>query len=206
METRDFARFGYLMLRNGAWNNGTGLQQLVRSDLIARCKQWPAFLMNVTDGPGNDMRWWTMDDPPSHFLHTWHGWWVNWSPDWPGSMRPLWPFVPKDAFWMSGSGKDICVIIPSLDLIIAHQTARAGGLEQVLNAHPEFFSTMLSKVMDAVVKTTAVSSNSTESDAAIVNRSRPRRKQRAGSRHRRGCGARTTTRSGMLRKASASPH
>jgi len=36
MQTRDFARFGYLMLHQGAWDNGRGLQQLVRPDLIAK--------------------------------------------------------------------------------------------------------------------------------------------------------------------------
>jgi len=153
MPTRDFARFGYLILHHGAWDNGNGLQQVVRPELIAKCTQWPTFLMNVTDGPGNNTQWLTKDDPPSHFLHTWHGWWVNWSPDWPSFMRPVWPSVPKDTFWMSGYGKDICVVIPSLDMIIAHQTARAGGLEQVLSDRPEFFSTLLSKVMAAVVTT-----------------------------------------------------
>jgi hypothetical protein len=53
---------------------------------------------------------------------------------------------------MSGYGKDICVVIPSLDLVIAHQTARAGGLEQVLSDRPEFLSTLLSKVVAALVK------------------------------------------------------
>jgi CubicO group peptidase (beta-lactamase class C family) len=151
MHTRDFARFGYLMLHHGAWDDGGGLQQLVRPDLIARCTQWPTFLMNVTDGPGNNTQWLTTNDPPSHFLHTWHGWWVNWSPDWPSSQRTVWPFVPQDAFWMSGYGKDICVVIPSLDMVIVHQTARAGGLEQTLSDCPEFFSTLFSKVMAAVV-------------------------------------------------------
>ncbi len=155
MQTRDLARFGYLMLHNGAWDSGSGLQQLVRPDLIAKCKQWPPFLMNVADGPGNVTRWLTSGDPPSHLLHTWHGWWVNWSPDWPASQPAVWPFVPKDAFWMSGYGKDICVVIPSLDMIIAHQTARAGSLEQALSDCPEFFSTLLSKVMAAVVTTSA---------------------------------------------------
>ena len=165
MQTRDFARFGYLMLCNGAWDNGSGLQPLVRPDLIAKCTQWPAFLMNVTDGPGNNTRWWTTDDPPSHFIHTWHGWWVNWSPDWPSSQPAVWPFIPKDAFWMSGYGKDICVVIPSLDIIIAHQTARAGSLEQSLSDRPEFFSTLLSKVMAAVVTTSA--NPSAEATAAV---------------------------------------
>ena len=151
MQTRDFARFGYLMLHEGAWDNGGGLQQLVRPDLIAKCTQWPTFLMNVADGPGNNTQWLTTNDPPSHFLHTWHGWWVNWSPEWPSPQRTVWPFVPQDAVWMSGYGKDICVVIPSLDMIIAHQTARAGGLEQTLSDCPEFFYTLLSKVMAAVV-------------------------------------------------------
>jgi hypothetical protein len=70
-------------------------------------------------------------------------------------MRPVWPFVPKDAFWMSGYGKDICVVIPSLDMIIAHQTARAGNLEQALSDRPEFLFTLLSKVMAAVVSPSA---------------------------------------------------
>jgi CubicO group peptidase (beta-lactamase class C family) len=154
MHTRDSARFGYLMLHQGAWDDGRGLRQLVRADLVANCAQWPPFLGNVTDGPGNNTQWLTTADPPSHFLHTWHGWWVNWSPDWPSSQRPVWPFVPKDAFWMSGYGKDICVVIPSLDMVIAHQTARTGNLEQVLSECPEFCATLLAKVMAAVVEKT----------------------------------------------------
>jgi len=164
MQTRDFARFGYLMLRNGAWDNGRGLQQLVRPDLIAKCTHWPTFLTNVADGQGNNTQWWPAADPPSHLLHTWHGWWVNWSPDWPSSARMVWPFVPRDAFWMSGYGKDLCVVIPSLDMIVAHQTAR-GDLEKSLNARPEFFPTLLSKVMAAVV--TPSSSPSPETTANV---------------------------------------
>ena len=72
MNTRDFARFGYLMLRNGAWDRGRGLEQLLRADLVARCKEWPVFLQNVTDGTSNHNRWFTANDPPSHFLHTWN--------------------------------------------------------------------------------------------------------------------------------------
>jgi hypothetical protein len=105
------------------------------------------------------------DDLACHFLHTWHGWWVNWSPDWPSSQRAVWPFVPQDAFWMSGYGKDICVVIPSLDMVIAHQTARAGGLKQMLSDCPEFFSTLLAKVMAAVV--TPLGKPSTQTTATV---------------------------------------
>jgi len=159
MHTRDLARFGYLKLHHGAWDDGSGVQQLVRPDLIAKCTQWPPFLLNVTDGPGNNAQWLTPNDPPSHFCHTWHGWWVNWSPHWPAPLGPVWPSVPEDAFWMSGYGKDICVVIPTLDMIIAHQTARTGNLEQVLSACPEFCSTLLTKVMAAVVEKTSASNN-----------------------------------------------
>jgi CubicO group peptidase (beta-lactamase class C family) len=153
MHTRDFARFGYLMLRKGVWDDGSGVRQLVRPDLIAKCSAWPAFLMNVRDGRERSAEYLTTNDPPSHLLHTWHGWWLNGSPDWPPSARSPWPFMPKDAFWMSGYGKDICLVIPSFDMVIAHQTAPSGNLEQTLNDHPEFFSTLLSKVMAAVVST-----------------------------------------------------
>ena len=56
-------------------------------------------------------------------------------------------------------------MIPSLDMIIAHQTAQAGGLEEALNARPEFSSTLLSKVMAAVVTTSA--SPSAETTATV---------------------------------------
>jgi hypothetical protein len=95
-------------------------------------------------------RWFTPADPPNHFLHTWNGWWVNWSPDWPPSMQPVWPFVPKDAFSMQGYGKDTCIVIPSLDMVIVHQTAQ-GPLEVVLNSHPEFYPELLSRLMGAVI-------------------------------------------------------
>ncbi len=152
MNTRDFARFGYLMLHKGSWDNGTDIRQILRPDLVTNCTTWPKFLRNVTDGRARPAQYLTASDPPSHLLHTWHGWWLNWFPDWPTSARSPFPFLPKDAFWMAGYGKDICLVIPSLDMVIAHQTARSGSFEQTLNDHPEFFSTLLSKLIAAVVK------------------------------------------------------
>jgi CubicO group peptidase (beta-lactamase class C family) len=160
MTTRDLARFGYLMLHEGSWDDGNGITQVVGRDCIERCTTWPPFLAEVLDGPptpGPDSprpttryQWFTPLDPPSHFLHTWHGWWVNWSADWPSWLGPMWPSVPRDAFSMHGYGKDMCLIVPSLDMIVARQSVK-GQPERILNSHPEFYLELLSRIMNAVL-------------------------------------------------------
>jgi hypothetical protein len=55
--------------------------------------------------------------------------------------------VPSDAFYMSGWGKQICCVIPSLDLVVVRL-----GPNRVHNEHTEYYRELLGPIMAAVVK------------------------------------------------------
>ncbi len=52
--------------------------------------------------------------------------------------------MPRDAFYMSGWGKQICAVIPSLDMVVV----RLGG-NRALNEHPEFYPELFVRVIAA---------------------------------------------------------
>jgi hypothetical protein len=54
--------------------------------------------------------------------------------------------VPADAFYMSGWGKQICCVIPSLDMVIVRL-----GPKRELNEVQEYYTEFLSRVTSAVV-------------------------------------------------------
>ena len=148
MSTRDFARIGYLVMRNGTWNDGSGLRQVIGASYIRSMLQRPSFLDHVKEGrrqPGTEF---SPSDPDHRFLITSGTWWLN-RANAVSSVDSVWPSVPEDAFGMHGYGKDFCLVIPSLDIVIVHQTAQ-GSTEAVVSANPDFLPTLLSMVMSAV--------------------------------------------------------
>ena len=97
------ARFGYLFLRQGEWND----QQLLPSSYIAGLGTAAPSLAGLP-----------VNLPENFFTATGHYgylWWNNAD----GAM----PNVPKDAYWAWGLYDSLIVVIPSLDIVIA----RAGG-------------------------------------------------------------------------------
>ncbi len=54
--------------------------------------------------------------------------------------------VPADAFYMSGWGKQICCVIPSLDMVVVRL-----GPKRVLNDIQEYYREFLAPIMAAVV-------------------------------------------------------
>jgi CubicO group peptidase (beta-lactamase class C family) len=101
LSTRDMARVGYLMLRNGRWSNrqvlpGAWLQRISRTVTpAAEVARTSPFV----DGLGYGLLWWTFDGPA--FRRT-----------------PL-----RDAYTASGAFGQFITVVPRLDLVVAHKTA-----------------------------------------------------------------------------------
>lgn len=96
VSARELVRFGYLMLHEGAWNG----RQLIP-------------------------RWWIdLATKTSQDLNPAYGytWWVNTRKGKRGrgdTFAEDWPTLPNDAFALSGHKTNHCIIIPSLDLVVA---------------------------------------------------------------------------------------
>lgn len=111
LSTRDMARVGYLMLREGNWNGA----QLIPRDWVreSTTQVVPSSRMNPAGarqgGMGYAYLWWTLEAPPESPLH--------------------------GAYASRGAFGQYIMIIPKLDLVVAHKRAvgdgRTGGNEAV---------------------------------------------------------------------------
>jgi CubicO group peptidase (beta-lactamase class C family) len=99
---RDFAKFGYLYLRDGCWAN----DRVLPEEWVARSTTVSEVFKKSVDVSG--------DKPgPSH---GWQ-WWMNRLPE--GASRPLtWPNLPEDTFVAIGHWGQYILVIPSLDMVI----------------------------------------------------------------------------------------
>jgi CubicO group peptidase (beta-lactamase class C family) len=99
ISTRDMARIGYLMLREGGWEN----KQVIPQDWVRRISSvvTPLEAMNPVrrrDGYlGYGYMWWVLDGP-----------------------RTVGPF--EGAYWARGAVGQWITVMPAVDLVIAHKT------------------------------------------------------------------------------------
>lgn len=95
---RDFARFGYLYLRNGEWNG----EQILPLDWVSfSTRLAPAYQKEDNTGGGN------------YAAH----WWINRSDSKKGIPK-AWAELPDDLFFAGGHWGQSIVVIPSLDLVL----------------------------------------------------------------------------------------
>ncbi len=106
ISSRELARFGYLALHNGVWDE----QQLI-----------PAWWMELATKASQAMN--------PNYGYTW---WVNSEgTSWP--KLPMMAGLPRDAFALRGYNANNCYVIPSLDLVVARVgTGPVGWNEQGL--------------------------------------------------------------------------
>ena len=121
------------MLQKGVWDDGNGRKQVLSTGRVSMITQWAPFLAKTKFREPNFAR----EKQAQGFYG--YLWWTN------RTQQPLGEAVPKDVFYMSGSGKQACWIFPSLDMIVVRL-----GLNSPLNDHPEFYPELLSRVMAAV--------------------------------------------------------
>ena len=129
---RDLARVGYLLLHSGVWERNGLVQQVVSGERVTQFTRWAPFLENTTWRQPN----FAFEANANRYYG--HLFWTN------RTQQGLGPSVPRDAFYMSGWGKHICAVIPSLDMVVV----RLGG-NRTLNDHPEFYPELFSRIMAA---------------------------------------------------------
>lgn len=100
LSTRDMARIGYLMLREGSWSGKNVIPKswiTIMTSLVTPPKE-----MNPEDtktwGFGYGYMWWVNDESPK-------------------------PPLPKGTYWARGLFGQIIMVIPSMDMVIAHKVS-----------------------------------------------------------------------------------
>lgn len=107
LSTRDMARLGQLMLRQGNWNG----KQVISGDWVRYStllwtpfqEMYPSWLRNYAD-PGRwgfGLTWFVWDEPP-YLAHSWAG--------------PM-----QGAFMAQGSGGQYIAVLPEADMVIVHK-------------------------------------------------------------------------------------
>jgi CubicO group peptidase (beta-lactamase class C family) len=131
---RELARVGYLTLRGGQWYNGIGPASIVSQQRVNTFTQWAPIL----DGAHfREKNFWVVQPGSQNYYG--HLWWTN------RTQQSLGPNVPADAYYMSGYSMRTCVVIPSLDLVIARL-----GSNRELNNHIEFYGELIGRIVAAV--------------------------------------------------------
>jgi CubicO group peptidase (beta-lactamase class C family) len=109
---RDYAKFGYLFLNDGCWNNE---RLLPIGWVTASTTTSPAFVSNRGDCSGAQSPPGTYqlpcEDTPNGYM-----WWLN-RPPAPGLEKP-WKDAPDDTFAALGHWGQYILVIPSEDTVI----------------------------------------------------------------------------------------
>jgi CubicO group peptidase (beta-lactamase class C family) len=110
--TRDMARIGYLMLRNGKWKN----QQIIPADWIKTTTTPVTTLKEALQNKtayyqfGYGYLWWPWDDPYNKGVY-------------------------EGAYTASGAYGQFITVIPKLDLVIAHKTKPDNGRQVSMDVY-----------------------------------------------------------------------
>jgi CubicO group peptidase (beta-lactamase class C family) len=119
---RAAARMGQLFLDYGRWKG----RRILDSALVAQSRL-PATAMLPPDSA--EYVW-----PPSAAAG---GWWVN--------SRGTWPALPHDALVGMGTGHEVILVVPSLDLVMVR-------LGQALAAEPQFQAAMEARIFAPLMR------------------------------------------------------
>ncbi len=131
---RELARVVYLLLHGGAWERAGRREQIVSRARVAEFTSWAPSLQGAKWRQPN-----FASEPHANEFYG-HLFWTN------HTQQSLGPVVPRDAFYMSGWGRQACVVIPSLDLV----AVRLGPVQK-LNAVPDFYPEFFARLMAAIV-------------------------------------------------------
>lgn len=137
ISARNLARIGYLALQRGRWHDGTAPKQVVSSESMSFITSWPAFLDSAALFESVEPHF--APDPESH---QYYGslFWTN------RQNKSLGPTVPADAYYMHGFRDNLCVVIPSLNMVVVRLASSGPGMD------PAFHSEFIRRVVDAVVE------------------------------------------------------
>jgi hypothetical protein len=105
---RELARVGYLMLREGRWGAGPAWQQVVSAERITAMTTWAEELGSTTF---QEPSFFT-NDPESHLRYGELVWTNHVENGFVGQ------HLPADAWYMAGYATNLCLVVPSLDLVV----------------------------------------------------------------------------------------
>lgn len=126
--TRDMARIGYLMLRNGVWEN----QQIITSEWISKTTRivTPVDEMKLSDSRIENRPWWKWG-----YGYMWRPWDTN------ENIRP----ELVGAYTATGSWGQFITIIPSTDLVVVLKTKS----EYRRVTSKETYNVIIDKILDS---------------------------------------------------------
>jgi CubicO group peptidase (beta-lactamase class C family) len=133
---RNLARIGYVMLHQGQWGSGTGMKRVLRSESLAQLSNWDSSLQSAT--AFKSVTPFFAPDPESEKYYG-RLFWTN------RTRAALGSAVPADAYYMHGFKDNLCIVIPSLDMVIVRLATSGPGM------HPAFRREFMSRIMAAVV-------------------------------------------------------
>jgi CubicO group peptidase (beta-lactamase class C family) len=135
--TRDLARIGYLLLQDGRWRDASGDKHVFSPETAKRITRWAPELEAASS------RAVQLGSAGKEGAQLDYGFlfWTN------RTQVRLGKQVPADAFYMSGWGKQICCVIPSLDMVIVRL-----GPKRELNEIQSYYSDFLSPIIAAIVR------------------------------------------------------
>ena len=119
--TRDMARIGYLMLRNGKWKN----QQIIPADWV---KSSTAIVTTNKEGAENKTAYY-------NFGYS-YLWWI-WD-------KPANSGYYEGAYTASGAFGQFITIFPKLDLVIAHKTKPENGRQTSMDVYLQIIDKLIS--------------------------------------------------------------
>jgi CubicO group peptidase (beta-lactamase class C family) len=132
---RELARVGWLVLHDGVWERDGRREQVISAARLREFTRQADWLLACQWRQPNFAR-----EPHGHQTYS-HLWWNN------RTGQTLGEAVPRDAIYMSGFGKQICALIPSLDLIVARL-----GANRALNDRSDYYHELFARIMAAVVR------------------------------------------------------
>jgi CubicO group peptidase (beta-lactamase class C family) len=117
---RDLARYAYLTLQDGVWDDGSGANQVISASRVGMLTTPAPVLAGVTfrASPGSPFP--LPSDAPNHFGHLF---WTN------ATQVALGSSVPTDAYYMHGCRDNLVVVVPSKNLIVV-RAATSGPCTQ----------------------------------------------------------------------------
>ena len=114
---------------------------MIRRDTISLLTEWASFL-DATTSFESVPPFFAPDAEARHYYG--HLFWTN------RLQRSLGNSVPADAYYMHGFKDNLCIVIPSLDMIVVRLATGGPGMD------PAFRSEFMSRIMAALVSDTEV--------------------------------------------------
>lgn len=123
-----------MLLHDGRWEPDSRPKQIVSAERVTEFTRNADFLETATFREPN------YAGEKNSNLNYGYLFWNN------SRQSRLGAAVPPDAYFMSGWGKQCCVVIPSLDMVVV----RLGPMRE-LNTQPEYYEELFSRIMEAVI-------------------------------------------------------